>query len=128
MNFLHILRRFVFIFLASWCWIYLGFDLSASHSQELGRFYIQTCLPGTFTYINHYNSVLQGEEGFIFIGASNGILRYNGTNWDHIIVKGDVRLINNQGRITGYSKNRLGPLSQLPDGGFEFFDSITVFH
>jgi len=126
MNFLHNLRRFVFIFLASWCWIYLGFDLSASHSQELGRFYIQTCLPGTFTYINHYNSVVQGEEGFIFIGARNGILHYNGTSWDHIIAKGDVRLINNQGRVTGYSKNWLGPLSQMPDGSFEFFDSISV--
>jgi len=126
MNFLYILRRFVFIFLASWCWIYLGFNLSASHFQEFGHVHIQTCLPGTFTYINHYNSVVQGEKGFIFIGARNGILRYNGTNWDHITAKGDVHLLNNQGRITGYFKNRLGPLSQLPDGNFEFFDSISL--
>ncbi|MFC2112146.1 adenylate/guanylate cyclase domain-containing protein [Bacteroidota bacterium] len=120
MNFLYILRRFVFIFLASSCWTYLGIDLSASHYQELGHPYIQACFPGTYTYINHYNSIVQSEDGFIFIGARNGILSYNGTSWKHITVKGNIHLLNHQDRILAWSKDQLGYLLHTPLGDFEF--------
>ncbi len=124
MNFLHILRRFVFIFLAFLCWIFLGFNLSASNYQELGHPHIQTCLPGTYIYINHYNSIVQDNEGFVFIGARNGILINNGQSWEHISVKGDIRLIKHRDRIFGYAKDRVFLLSRTESGEIELADSI----
>ncbi len=126
MNFLHILRRFVFIFLAFQCWSIGGFVLAASHFQEFGQPYVQTYLPGTFTYVNHFNSIAQGEEGFIYVGARNGILRFNGRDWKHIASKGDLHLVKHQDRIFAYNKNGVFLLSRSANGEPELMDGIAA--
>ncbi len=126
MNFLHILRRFVFIFLAIPCWTFWGIELAASHYQDLGHPWIQTYLPGPYKYVNHFNSIVQGKDGFIYIGARNGILRYDGRDWKLIQGKGDLRLVKHQGRIFAYSRNRLYVLSRSYTGEPELIDGISA--
>ena len=75
MNFLHILRKFVFIFLAFTGSISLGNDLYSARYQEIGLPHIQNCLPITYTYINHFNSLVHGPDGFIYIGARGSVSR-----------------------------------------------------
>ena len=120
------MRRFVFIFLASVCLICLSFDLSASHSQELGHPYIQTFLPGSYTYANHYNSIVQSADGFIFVGARNGILCYNGITWKHISLNNDIYLLRHQERIIAWSKNFIGSVSYTTSGDFEYVPGDTL--
>lgn len=124
MNFLHISGRFVFIFLAFLCWISLGIDSLASNSQESGLPVIQTCLPGTFTYVNHFNSIVQGSDDFIYIGARNGILRYNSQSWKHIPANGDIHLIRHLDDIIAYSKNQLYLIPPTHKSEFEFPENL----
>ncbi len=126
MNFLHISRKFVFIFLAFVCWICLGFELSASHFQELGHPHIQTFLPGSYTYVNHYNSIVQSADGFIFVGARNGILCYNGITWKHISLNNDIHLLRHQERLIAWSKNFIGSVSCTTSGDFEYVPGDTL--
>ena len=94
MNFLQILRRFVFIFFAIRHSILPICELSASNFQEFGHPYIQTCISGTLPWVDRYNSIVQNEEGYIFIGARNGILKFGGSSWTCIPAKGNLKLVN----------------------------------
>ncbi len=124
MNFLHILRRFVFIFLAFLCWISWGVDLLASHFQESGTPNIQTYHPGSYINLNHFNSIVQGKDGFIYIGARNGILRYNSQSWKHIPAEGNIHLIRHLDNIIAYSKNQLFKIPPSLTNEFESPDSL----
>jgi len=124
MNFLHILRRFVFIFLAFLCWISWGIDLLASHYQESGLPTIQTCIPGSYINVNHFNSIVRGKDGFIYVGARNGILRYDSKTWRHIPIEGNIQIISHLNDIIAYSKNQLFKIRLTLNNEFEYPDSL----
>ena len=124
MNFLHIPRRFVFIFFTLQGCVFFGIDLSSANFQELGHPYIQTCLPEAYGFINHYNSIVQDSEGFIYIGARNSILRFDGSNWKHLAADGDAQLVKHKTSIYAYTKTRLGTLRRTAEGKFEFREGI----
>ncbi len=84
MNFLHILRKFNFIFFTLSLTVHSGFALSNPHFQELGQSYTSIYHPGPFKYAQNFNSIVQNKEGFLFIGTDRGILRFDGTRW-HLI-------------------------------------------
>jgi class 3 adenylate cyclase/ligand-binding sensor domain-containing protein/HD superfamily phosphodiesterase len=124
MNFLHILRRFIFIFLAFLCWIFGNPELSAVHYQELGHPHIQACLPGTYTYINHYNSIVQDPDGFICIGARNGILIKNGQTWEHISLSGNINLVKQGNLVRVFTRDRDFILTRSKTGKHVLIDSM----
>ena len=77
MNFLHILRKFGFIFFVVCFTIHSGSVLSIPDSQELGQPYLSVYIPGPFKYAQQYNSIVQDPDGFLYIGSDNGIVRFS---------------------------------------------------
>ncbi len=126
MNFLHILRRFIFIFFAFRYSIFLIPAFPAPNFPESGHPYIQTCISGAYSWVDRYNSIVQNDEGFIFIGARNGILRFEGSSWKYMPSKGDLHLVHHGGGIIGYSKDRLGHLSRAPGGELVMTDGMPA--
>jgi adenylate cyclase len=131
MNFLHTSRRFNFKFLALILCLNPGVKISATHFQELGQAYIQTFTPGQYSYVNHYNSVTQDDDGFLFIGSQNGILRFDGTFWNDLKIPGEFNLSRTSQGIVCFTKNSFGYLVKTRDGTSEFFginlDGYTLF-
>ena len=131
MNFLHTSRRFIFIFLALIIGLKPGFKISATHFQELGQAYIQTYHPGQYSYVNHYNSVTQDDNGFLYIGSQNGILRFDGTFWNDLQIRGDITLSSASQGIFGFTREKFGYLVKTHDGSSDFYginlDGYTLF-
>ncbi len=131
MNFLHTSRRFNFIFLAIILGLNPGIKISATHFQELGQANIQTYHPGQYSYVNHYNSVTQDDNGFLYLGSQNGILRFDGTFWNDLDIPGDFILSRSSQGIFGFTKNKFGYVVKTPDGTSEFdginLDGYTLF-
>jgi adenylate cyclase len=131
MNFLHTSRRFNFIFLALILGLDPGVKISATHFQELGQAYIQTYHPGQYSYVNHYNSVTQDDNGFLYIGSQNGIIRFDGTFWNDLKIPGDINLSRTSQGIICFTKNSFGYLVKTRDGTSDFFginlDGYTLF-
>jgi hypothetical protein len=131
MNFLHTSRKFNFIFLALILCLNPGVKISATHFQELGQAHIQTYHPGQYSYVNHYNSVTQDDNGFLYLGSQNGILRFDGTFWSNLNISGDMILSKTGQDIFGFTRNKFGYLVKTPDGTSEFdgikLDGYTIF-
>jgi class 3 adenylate cyclase/ligand-binding sensor domain-containing protein/HD superfamily phosphodiesterase len=121
MNFLHTSRRFNFIFLALILGLRPGFIISATHFQELGKAHIQTYHPGQYSYVNHYNSVTQDDNGFLYIGSQNGIFRFDGSFWNDLKIPGDFILSRTSQDIFGFTRNKFGYLVKTRDGTSSFF-------
>jgi len=131
MNFLHTSRKFNFILLAIILGLNPGLRISATHFQELGQAYIQTYHPGQYSYVNHYNSVTQDDNGFLYLGSQNGILRFDGTFWNDLDIPGDFILSRTSQGIFGFARNKFGYVVKAPDGTSEFdginLDGYTLF-
>ena len=131
MNFLHTSRKFNFIFLALILGLNPGVKISATHFQELGQAHIQTYHPGQYSYVNHYNSVTQDDNGFLYLGSQNGILRFDGTFWNDLDISGDIILSKTSKDIFGFTKNKFGYVVKTYDGTSEFdgisLDGYTLF-
>ncbi len=120
MNFLHTSRKFNFIFLALILGLKPGVKISATHFQELGQAHVQTYHPGQYSYVNYYNSVTQDNNGFLYLGSQNGILRFDGTIWSDLGISGDIVLSRTSQYIFGFTRNRFGYLVKTSDGINEF--------
>ncbi len=131
MNFLHTSGRFNFIFSALILGLPPGIKISATHFQELGQAYIQTYYPGQYSYVNHYNSVTQDENGFLYIGSQDCIIRFDGTFWIDLNIPGDISLRRTDHRIYGFTHNKFGYLTKNREGNSEFsginLDGYTLF-
>ncbi len=131
MNFLHTSRKFNFIFLALLLGLNPGVKITATHFQELGQAHIQTYHPGQYSYVNHYNSVTQDDNGFLYLGSQNGILRFDGTFWSNLDISGDITLSRTSQDIIGFTRSKFGYVVKNPDGTNEFdginLDGYTLF-
>ena len=119
MNFLHTSRKFNFTISALILSLTPGTKISATHFQELGQPYIQIYHPGQYSYVNQYNSVTQNEDGFLYLGTQNGILRFDGTHWLDLKIEGDYILSRSNQGIFGYNGKSLGYLVKAPGGTSE---------
>src|SRR6056297_1704656 len=73
---------------------------------------------------NNNFSVVQDSLGNLFIGNSNGIIKYNGAFWDLIEIKGQPQLkVDNNGKIYTNSFNEIGCLYST--NSFIRFKSLT---
>jgi len=120
MNFLHTSGRFNFIFSALIFGLNPGVNISATHFQELGQAHIQSYHPGQYSYVNHYNSVTQDDNGFLYLGSHNGILRFDGTFWNDLDIPGDIILSRTNQGIFGFTRNKFGYVIKTPDGTSQF--------
>jgi class 3 adenylate cyclase/HD superfamily phosphodiesterase len=124
MNFLHISRKFIFIFFALSCFIHSGTAFSNPDPQELGQPYISRYIPGPYQYANKYNSIVQDRYGFLYIGSDNGVLRFDGANWIHLPAQGRVSVLSDGSGVSTYNTNELFLIDRRPDG-FPYFKSIA---
>ena len=116
MNFLHILRKFGFIFFAFSLTIHSGYGSLNSHFQEFGQAYIRIYLPGPYIYAHQYNSIVQDHEGFLYIGSDKGALRFDGTHWKFVPADGKVSLTSSGTLIFAASNNEISCLKRGSDG------------
>jgi adenylate cyclase len=119
MNFLHTSRKFNFTISALILSFTPGIKISATHFQELGQPYVQTIHPGQYSYVNQYNSVTQDDDGFLYLGTQNGILRYDGTYWYDLKIQGEYILSRSNKGIFGYNRKVFGYLVKAQDGTHE---------
>lgn len=116
MNFLHILRKFNFIFLAFSLTTLPGSTLSNPHFQEFGQTYISTYLPGPYKYAQRYNSIVQDSEGFVYIGSEKGVIRFDGSAWKFIAADETSVLVTGGTRIYLKGRRSISLLERHPAG------------
>jgi len=76
-----------------------------NRQYEFGMPYIQNYELKAFGYQNQTYSTVQDNNGVLFFGNANGILRFDGYNWNLIPIKGIPRLsiLNNKIFAGGYN-------------------------
>ena len=116
MNFLHISRKFVFIFFAFSCSVHGVPVFSNPHFQELGQPYVRVYVPGPYQYVHQYNSIVLDQDGFLYIGSDKGILRFDGTYWKHIPAAGKVSVISNGSEVFTFGSKEFSRIDRGPDG------------
>ncbi len=117
MNFLHILRKFGFIFFILSFIPLPAKSLSDSHFQELGQPHVKVYhLPDPYHYVNRYNSIVQDKDGFLYIGSNNGVLRFDGATWNHIPGSGEVTVLTDGSKVYTSSGEGVGYLNRGPEG------------
>ena len=106
----------------------LEFDRTNENYKELGIPYMQNYGPSDYQTARPDNqTVLQGDNGLVYVGNSKGVLEFDGVNWRLIQLpnKSLIRTLakNKKGKIFVGGFNELGYLK--PDSlGFTTFQSI----
>ena len=80
-----------------------------SYGKDIGSPYIQRIILNNYGFNNNNYSVIQDNNGVLYISNTNGILQYNGSSWNLIKVKGIPQItISNDGVIYVGGYNQFG--------------------
>ncbi len=102
--------------------------LSPSFSQnyDSGTPFFVNISPKEYGYENQNYSVTQDNRGFMYIGNMNGVLEFDGNNWNLVKVYGNPKLdVTKKGRIYVGGYNDLGYLSYNNKGALVYISLIS---
>lgn len=126
MNFLCKLFKFGTIFFYAVFFLHSDLYSFSSQNEELGLPYIESITPVSSPEIQQYNSIVQDQKGFIFIGGNKGVLRFDGNVWQQLNMPGPVSVkTDSRGKIIAVSKNYFGFVDYPPDGSLQFTSQYT---
>lgn len=105
--------------------LYLTFQTGWSQKvSETGLPYIQNYSPADYNAASQNWSIVQSEEGFIYVGNNNGVLEYDGVSWRTITLpnlnRGASLAITKDNRIYVGGENELGYLEPDTNGQLQF--------
>ena len=96
-----------------------------SFQQNIGSPYIERIGFKNYGFKNNNFSIIQDSNNILYIGNSNGIVQYDGTNWEIISIPGTPYMdIDYQGTIYVGGNNQFGYINNQKTGKFEFTSLI----
>ena len=117
-------RHIVIVFLVSLCCVFLPEQIRADIEQETGLYPIYNFTPKQYDALPQNWSCLQDQRGIIFFANNQGILEYDGKNWNLIRVTDGSSVysmaIDRSGRIFIGSVNEFGYLKPDSIGRMEY--------
>ncbi len=91
--------------------------IHANVTPEHGAPYCLSVQPGYYNFHPSITDFLQDDYGFLYFGVQDGIIRYNGTHWSTLAMKGRICLAKGPGdNIWAGGQELLGILNIKPDG------------
>jgi len=92
--------------------LFIIINPSESICKNFGSPYIQRIILNNYGFNNNNYSVIQDFNGILYIGNSNGIIQYDGNNWEIIKIPGIPYMdITNEGVIYAGGNNAFGYIS-----------------
>ena len=102
------------IFFSLFIVLFIIFCPLRSSENNIGSPYIQSIVLNNYGFNNNNFSVIQDLNDIIYIGNTNGIIQYDGSNWEIIKVPGIPYMdIDDQGIIYVGGNNDFGYISNL---------------
>lgn len=84
-----------------------------AQNNDLGTPFIQNYSPQEYSYESQVFSIVQDEKGILYFGSLNGIIEYDGANWDIAPINGEIKLAQNeQGAIFCGGYNQIAYLDE----------------
>jgi adenylate cyclase len=121
MNFLCKLSKFRIIFFYAASLNLINLNTLKAQDKELGLAYFREITPFSSPDISRYNSIVQDSKGFYFIGGNNGLLRYDGRQWQQLNLAGPVTVCKcSDDKIIVYGKKYFGYIEYQADGNTHF--------
>jgi len=102
------------------------FTTTFSFGKDIGEPYIQRITLNNYGINNNNFTILQDNNGILYIENSNGILKYNGNSWDLFKISGKFCFtIGNDGFIYIGSKNKFGYINSTQNK-YEFISLLDT--
>ena len=103
------------IFFSLFIVLFIVFSSLKSFENNIGSPYIQKVVLNNYGFSNNNFSIIQDFNDIIYIGNTNGIIQYDGSNWEIVKVPGIPRMdINSKGIIYVGGNNDFGYISNQP--------------
>lgn len=100
-------------------------NLKGQSGYEFGMPHIQNYELKAFGYQNQTYSILQDDLGVLYFGNINGVLRFDGYNWNLIPVKGIPKLVISENKIYGGGYSTFGFVDVDETGKLVFTEIIN---